>query len=255
MKPRRLALILLLGLALALPAGPVRAEETSLSAKEILDKIDDLYRGQASHGRMSMAITTAHWTRTLELEFWSQGKDKSLIRILAPTKEKGTATLRVGSDLWNYLPKVKRVIKLPSSMMSASWMGSHFTNNDLVKESRMAEDYTFEVSFQGRRRGEDLIEVTCLPKPEAAVVWGKVLVEVRLSDYQPLLLTYFDEVMKPARTMTFAEYKTLGGRLLPARMTIVPADKPEEKTVVEYQTIEFEPELAPEVFSLRNLQR
>ena len=246
-----------LALAVVLATGCARvvAEEPPRDAREILDRVDDLFRGTSAHGEMTMTITTAHWTRTLVLEFWSRGEDKSLVRILAPTKEKGTATLRVGNDLWNFLPKVKRVIKLPSSMLSASWMGSHFTNNDLVKQSRMAEDYTFAQSFTGERDGEEVIEITCLPKPEAAVVWGKVMVRVRRRDYLPLLIPYYDEKMQLARTMAFSDLKSLGGRLLPAKMTVVPADKPSESTVVEYHSIEFDVPLDDDVFSLRNLQR
>ena len=231
------------------------AEEPPRNARAILDRVDDLFRGNSAHGTMTMTITTAHWTRTLSLEFWSRGTDKTLVRILAPTKEKDTATLRVGNELWNYLPKVKRVIKLPWSMMSASWMGSHFTNNDLVKESRMAEDYTFEQSFAGPRDGEEVIEIACLPKPDAAVVWGKVIVRVRRSDDLPLAIPYYDEKMQLARTMTFSDFKTLGGRLLPSKMTVVPADAPSESTLVSYDSIEFDPPLDDEVFSLRNLQR
>ena len=142
-----LFLSMLLGICSYLSVHPALAE--SLTAKEILDKVDDLYRGTSSHGKMTMEVVTSHWNRTLSLEFWSKGKDKSLVRILAPLKEKGTATLRSGNEIWNYLPKVNRVVKLPSSMMSASWMGSHFTNDDLVKQSRFADDYTFEVTRQG----------------------------------------------------------------------------------------------------------
>jgi len=249
----RAALVLACAVASAL-VGTAVAEEPPRSGREILDRVDDLFRGNSAHGDMTMTVTTAHWTRTLSLEFWSRGTDKSLVRILAPTKEKDTATLRVGNDLWNYLPKVKRVIKLPSSMMSAQWMGSHFTNNDLVKESRMAEDYTFEQSFTGARDGEEVIEITCLPKPDAAVVWGKVVVRVRRSDYLPLAIPYYDEKMQLARTMTFSDFRTLGGRLLPAKVTVVPADKPAESTVVSYNSIEFDAPLDDDAFSLRNLQ-
>jgi outer membrane lipoprotein-sorting protein len=231
-----------------------RAEDPNgMTPREILDRVDDLFRGKSSRGEMTMAIATAHWTRTLSLEFWSEGKDKSLIRILAPKKEQGTATLRVGNDIWNFLPKVKRVIKLPSSMMSASWMGSHFTNDDLVKESRMTEDYTFEVTHQGEREGREIVEVTCLPKPDAPVVWGKVIVTVRTKDYLPLTSRYYDEDMKLARTMTFSDIGPLGGRTLPKRMTVIPADKPDEKTEVTYTEITFDPVLPAETFSLRYL--
>ncbi len=226
-----------------------------LSPKEILDKMDDLFRGKSSEGRMTMTIATAHWTRTLTLEFWSEGKDKSLIRILAPKKEKGTATLRVENDIWNFLPKIKRVIKLPSSMMSASWMGSHFTNDDLVKESRMAEDFTFELTFRGKRGGQEIIQVTCYPKPEAAVVWGKVLVTVRAEDWLPLNSKYYDEDFKLARTMVFSKINLLGDRTIPTLMTVIPEDKPNEKTEVLYEKMIFDLDLPENTFSLRRLQR
>ena len=226
-----------------------------LSAKEILNKVDDLFRGKSSKGKMTMSIKTIHWERTLSLQFWSEGKDKSLIRILAPKKEKGTATLRSFNNIWNYLPKVKRIIKLPSSMMSASWMGSHFTNDDLVKESRMADDYTFEVTFQGKRNNQELIDITCYPKPDAAVVWGKVVVIARPEDYLPIASKYYDEDLNLARTMIFSKIGLLGGRLLPAKMVIIPEDKPKEKTEITYDNIHFDLELPKDTFSLRNLQK
>ena len=247
-----LFLSMFLGLSSYLSVHPALAEP--LTAKEILDKVDDLYRGTSSHGKMTMEVVTSHWKRTLSLEFWSKGKDKSLVRILAPLKEKGTATLRSGNEIWNYLPKVNRVVKLPSSMMSASWMGSHFTNDDLVKQSRFADDYTFEVTRQGMRDGQEVVEITCIPKPEAPVVWGKVEVVVRRSDYLPLVIRYYDEGLHLARTMTFSDVKTLSGRSLPTVMTLTPEDKPSEKTQVSYDNINLDVSLNDDVFSLRNLQ-
>jgi outer membrane lipoprotein-sorting protein len=225
-----------------------------ITAAEILDKVDDLYRGSSSHGKMSMEVVTAHWTRTLSLEFWSMGKDKSLVRIIAPLKEKGTATLRSGTEIWNYLPKVNRVVKLPSSMMSASWMGSHFTNDDLVKESRFTRDYDFEITYQGIREGQEIVELTCIPKPEAPVVWGKVIVVVRRADFIPLRIHYYDEGLHPARTMVLSNLKELAGRTLPTLMTLRPEEKPGEKTQVTYQEIQFDVSLSDDFFSLRKLQ-
>jgi len=234
---------------------PLRAQEQPLTPKQILDKVDDLFRSRSSHGFGTMTVATAHWERSLSLEMWSKDKDKSLVRILAPKKEKGTTTLRSGNDIWNYLPKVKRVIKLPSSMMAASWMGSHFTNDDLVKESRMTEDYTFEITFMGEDDGEEIVEVTCHPKPEAAVVWGKVLVRALLKDYLPLFVKYFDEDLRLARTMTFSQVSKLGGRLIPAVVTMVPEEKPEESTIIRYEKMDFDVDLEDDFFSLRTLQR
>lgn len=239
-------------LCLASPA--VGVEIKDLTPRQILDHVDDLFRGKSSEGMMTMTVVTKHWKRSLTMQWWSKGKERTLIRILAPKKEEGTATLRVGNDVWNYLPKVKRVIKLPSSMMSGSWMGSHFTNDDLVKESRMADDYDFKITFQGVRDGKQVIEITCLPKPKAAVVWGKVLVVVRAEDYMPIYSRYFNEDMKPARTMYFTEIGLLGGRKLPKAMKMVPDDKPGEYTMVTYHKMRFDLDLADSVFSLRSLR-
>ena len=249
----------LLAFAWVLAAGSAIGEDSALTrsvtAREMLDRIDDLFRGNTSHGIMTMKVVTAHWSRELKLEEWSEGKVKSLIRILSPQKERGTATLKVGSDIWNYLPKVKRVIKLPSSMMGDAWMGSHFTNDDLVKDSRMADDYDYTVSFSGTQDGEEVTEVTCRPKADAAVVWGKIVMRVRSRDFMPLVGRYYDEDLKLARTMIFSGFQDMGGRLVPSRMTIVPADKPKESTSVIYESMEFDAALDMGTFSLRNLQK
>ena len=242
-------------LFLLLNHAPAGAQEPALTPKQILDKVDDLFRGKSSYSIGTMTVTTAHWKRSLTLEFWSKGKEKSVIRVLAPKKEKGLTTLRSGNDIWNYLPKVKRVIKLPSSMMAASWMGSHFTNDDLVKESRMADDYTFELTFSGVSEDQEVVEVTCHPKPEAAVVWGKVLVRARTKDYLPLSAKYFDEDLRLARTMTFSEVMQFGDRRIPSLVSMVPKDKPKESTVIIYKEIDFNIDLADDFFSLRTLQR
>ena len=246
MKTVTASLLLLLALAVAVGA----QEEPTL--REILDRFDDLYRGDSSRAVMAMTVVTEHWTRELKLEAWSQGREKSLFRILAPRKEKGTATLKSGRQMWNYLPKVNRVIKVPSSMMGGSWMGSHFTNDDLVKESRMADDYDFEY---GEAPGEGEIAIVCIPEPDAAVVWGKVVIRMRSADWMPVAVEYFDEDMEPARTMSFGDYREVGERLLPLRMRIAPADEPEEHTEIRYEEIEFDLPLAEDLFSLRSLRK
>ncbi len=226
-----------------------------LDAKAILDNIDDMYRGKSSKGKMIMKVVTEHWSREMTLEFYSRGKDLSLARILSPKKEKGMATLRNGKNIWNYLPKVNRVMKVPSSMMGSSWMGSHFTNDDLVKESRMADDYDFKVDYQGKRDGQDVIEILCTPKKRAAVVWGKIVVRVRASDYEPLVITYFDEDMMKSREMRFSDFRKIGGRLIPTTLKMVPEDKPGEYTLVKYEDIDFNVELKDSLFTIRGLQR
>lgn len=165
------------------------------------------------------------------------------------------STLKAERDIWNYLPKIRRVIKVPSSMMGGSWMGSHFTNDDLVKESRMADDYDHEITFRGTRDTTDVIDLTLIPKPEAAVVWGKIVVTVRAEDLMPLGVEYYDEDLEMTRKMIYGEIKNLGGRSLPVRMKVIPTDKPEEFTEIVYHEIEFDVDLPEGLFTLRSLSK
>ncbi len=242
--------------AILLSAGftPARAELPK-TPKEILDFLDDLYRADSSHGKMTMKVVTSNWTRELTLDQWTKGKKMSLVRILAPQKEKGSATLRADLDVWNYLPKVDRVVKISSSMMSGSWMGSHYTNDDLVKQSRFADDFTYDVSFHGKRDGQDVVELTMKPKPDAAVVWGKIVASCRTADLMPVKIDYYDEDQKLARSMTFTDYRKVGGRLLPAVNRMTPMDKPGEYTEMTYHEFEFNQPVEESFFSLRNLQK
>ena len=227
----------------------------NLDPKKILDDVDDLYRSNASHGILTLSVTTVNWQRTLTLEQWSKGEDKSLFKILKPKKEKGLATLRVDKNVWNYMPKVKRVVKIPSSMMSSSWMGSHFTNDDLVKQSRMADDYTFSITFEGMQNGKAIIEGTCLPNKEAAVVWGKVEVVVYADDYLPLRMIYYDEDLLLSRTLEFSNIEMMDGKMIPTMMNMVPTDEPDESTIVKWEEIQFDVTIDDEFFSLRKLQQ
>jgi len=230
------------------------SDSKTVSSTDILNHVDDLFRGSSSRAAMVMKVVTKHYTREMRLVAWSKGKDYSLVRILEPLKEKNTSTLKAGNNIWNYLPKVKRVIKIPSSMMGGSWMGSHFTNDDLVKESRMADDYTHSITFEGAQDGIEVIDLTLIPKPDAAVVWGKVVARVRKSDWTPLKIDYYGEKLEAERSMIFSDIRTLGGRILPATMRITPTDKPGEYTLVTYDDIEFDIELADNFFTLRTLQ-
>ena len=227
----------------------------SISPEKILNNVDDLYRSNASHSILTLSVTTVNWQRTLTLEQWSKGEDKSLIKVLKPKKEKGLATLRVDKNVWNFLPKVKRVVKIPSSMMSSSWMGSHFTNDDLVKQSRMAEDYTFSITFEGMKDGKEIIEVTCLPNKEAAVVWGKVEVVVYADDYLPLRMIYYDEDLLLSRTLEFTNIEMMDGKMIPTMMNMIPTDEPGESTTVKWEEVKFDVTIDDDFFSLRKLQQ
>jgi hypothetical protein len=251
-----MGLLGVLGFCLCCGATPVPAQQADAErAKRILREVDDLWRGASSRARVRMRVKTRHYTRSMEMEAWSRGKDHTLVRIVAPLKEKGTATLKAGNNIFTYLPRTDRTIRLTSGMMLGSWMGSHFTNDDLVKESRREQDYDAHISFEGERDGTQLLEFTLLPKPDAAVVWGKLTLTVLADSYTPLSEIYYDEDMQVARTITFSDVRSLGGRERPALLRVVPADKPHEFTELVYQTLQLDVELDEALFSLSSLRR
>ncbi len=222
-------------------------------ARELLDATDDMHRGASSYSKVTMHVKTARWERTLTMEGWAEGEERSLMKILSPAKEAGMATLRVDDNIWNYLPKVDRTMKVPAGMMSGSWMGSHFTNDDLVKESRMADDFTYDLTAEPAADGTGEYVIECVAKEDAAVVWGKILVKLR-PDEQPTEISYWDEDGELVRTMTFSDYHESDGRMIAGRMKLVPADEPGEFTEVIYETIEFDVEIPEGTFSLQSLR-
>ena len=224
-------------------------------AKKILRELDDIWRGSSSHTVFTMEVKTVHYTREMKLEGWSKGKEMSLVRILKPLKERGTATLKSGNNVYSYLPRTDRTIRLTSGMMMGSWMGSHFTNDDLVKESRMEDDYDPSISFEGERDGMKIIEFTLTPKPDAPVVWGKIVAVVLADGYIPLKYYYYDEDMNIARTFIFSKVEQLAGRPRPKVMKVIPADKPKEYTEITYEELELGIPIDDDFFSIANLKR
>ncbi|MBU1107682.1 MAG: outer membrane lipoprotein-sorting protein [Candidatus Riflebacteria bacterium] len=212
--------------------------------------VETQYQGDCSHGKMRMLIKTRSWTRTLEIEMWSEGRDKLLTRILAPVKERGTCTLKVDNDIWNYIARIDRMIKIPSSLMGDSWMGSHLTNDDLVKENKIDQLYQLSIAEQNG----DIATIVGIPFPDAAVVWGKIVYQIDTARLVPILIEYFDEEGEKVRSMVFSEVKQVGERLLPMLARIVPADKPEEYTEMLYQEIDFSVELPRDLFSIKSLR-
>ncbi len=250
---RPVARALVLAAILAPAASAPAAAQTDPEVLAIIDEVDRLMRGESSTGRMRMEIDTENWSRSLEMQLWSLGTEYSLVRVESPPREAGTATLKVDNEVWNYLPRADRTIKIPPSMMLGSWMGSHFTNDDLVKESRLVEDYDIVISFEGDREGDEVWEFTLTPKPEAPVIWGRIEQSVRKRDRMPLRARYYDEDGTLSRTITFSDFVPKGGRTVPARTVIEPADKA-ERTVVIYLELEFDVGLEEGFFSLRNLR-
>ena len=256
MKSRRnkLKTSLLFILVFLLPfAATVNGAE--LTAKDIIKKVDDLLRGDSARSIMEMTIVNPKWQRTLRMESWEVGRKKTLVRILYPKKEKGVGSLKIDYQMWNYLPRVERVIKIPPSMMMSSWMGSDFTNDDLVKESSIVEDYSHKLTGEVDLDGIKAFRIEAMPREGAAVVWGKIIFFVRSEDYVPLRQEFFSESGELIRYLDFKDIKKLGGRTLPTVWEMVPLKKKGKKTVVRLIEIEFDLVIDDKVFTLRNLKK
>lgn len=220
----------------------------------VMDHIDDMHRGSSSHGVMEMKVQTKHWTRTLEMESWSRGEDYSLIRILSPKKERGTATLKAKDDLFTYLAKTGRTIKIAGAMMGSAWMGSHLNNNDLVRASRVADNYDLKLTGKGTLEGRPHYVLTATARPEAAVVWGKIEVAIRQEDFLPTRQIFLDEDGTSIRSTEFLDYETVGDRKLAKRMLIRPLDGSGEFTMLTFKTMEFDVEVPDRIFTLQHLK-
>ena len=228
----------------------VSAQER-LDAREIIRRIETQYWGETSHSVARMEVITDAYNRSMTMEMWSKGRDDFLAVIREPQKDAGTATLKIGDEIWNYLPNIDRLLKIPSSLMGANWMGSHLTNDDLVKENKIEEEYELTVLSQT----DSTATILCVPKPDAAVVWGKIEYTVNLGRLIPVETLYYDEDDVLVRTMSFSDVKQVDGRWLPLSMTIQPADKPEEHTLMEYRQIELGVSLSADRFSIQSLRR
>ncbi|HLZ84440.1 MAG TPA: outer membrane lipoprotein-sorting protein [Caulobacteraceae bacterium] len=239
------------GLAAAVAApGLARAAP---DADTILRKAYDNYRSQSSQSAVAMTIHRPAWERHLDLKAWTRGEDDALVRFTAPSKDAGSATLKLGRDTWVYNPRLNQVIKLPASMMSQSWMGSDFSYDDLAKSTGIITDYTHRLVGSSQSGGHAVWTIEATPKPGAPVVWGKVSLAVR-DDYVILEETFFDQDMKPARRMNTGKVGLVGGRPYPVSMTMSPLDQPGQWTRTDTADARFNAALPPWLFTLSNLQ-
>jgi hypothetical protein len=219
----------------------------------VLDHLDDMYRSSSSYSVFTMTVTRERGTRELTLEAWSRGLDDALVVIRAPAREAGTATLLTAEGLWNYAPRADRLIRIPSGLLSESWMGSHFTNDDLLRETKYREDYTATASW-AQQDGVRRLRITMAPKPEAPVIYTKVEFFLTAEDWVPLRVDYHDGE-RIVRTMAYGDVRPVAGRRLPMEMVLVPADAPEERTVLRYQELKLDIPVDPELFTRRGLRR
>lgn len=250
----RRTLLQLASLPVLLPwAGSAAAQ--NLDGREILDRVEKLLWGNTVKGDYEMTISTPRWQRTLGLRVWMERPRRSFVRIVSPVKEAGIGSLRIGNEMWNYLPNVERIVKIPPSMMLQPWMGSDFTNDDLVKESSILDDYTQKVIGTSQFGGDTLVLVEARPKPEAAVVWGRIVYTVRQRDWMPLRQEFFSERDELVRVMTLGDVRQVGGRLLPTRWEMRPQAKPDNVTQIVLKDAVFNQPIDAEIFTQRNLQK
>jgi outer membrane lipoprotein-sorting protein len=218
----------------------------------LLQHLDDLYRSKSSIAHIEINVTTTRSSRNMRLRAWTRGEEEVLVLIEAPPREAGTATLRVGNNLWNYLPKIARTIRVPPAAMLGSWMGTDFTNDDLVKESSLRKDFTARIN----RRSEAPPGwwLTLDVKPDVVGRWARIEIHVS-AERLPIEERHYDRKGRLARTMYFDDVKVLGGRRLPAHIALVPADSVGQRTEMRYLDVEFDVPLSDDTFSLSRLER
>jgi outer membrane lipoprotein-sorting protein len=230
------------------------AGDTAPDVKTIVEKMDRLYRADNSYVEMEMKVVNPNYERTLTMQAWSQGMKKTFIRILDPAKDRGVATLRSGTEMWNYFPKIDKVMKVPPSMMMGSWMGSDFTNDDLVKESSLLDDYDARLIKPEQDDSENYY-IELKPKARTASVWDKIITVVNQQDYLPVREEYYDEKGAKMRLIEFKDVREFGGRRIPAVMELTPVNKPGNLTVIRYLRARFNEGVPEGTFTLRNLQK
>lgn len=218
----------------------------------LLQHLDDLYRSKSSIARMQIDVTTARGVRTMQLKAWTRGEDEVLVLIEAPAREAGTATLRVRNNLWNYLPRIARTIRVPPAAMLGSWMGTDFTNDDLVKESSLRKDFTARIDRRSTAPAGWWLALDV--RPDVIGRWARI--ELLVSDDRlPVEERHFDRKGRLARTMHFDEIKNFGGRRLPAHIALVPADNARQRTDMRYLDVAFDVSLPDDTFSLSRLEQ
>lgn len=224
------------------------------SAKEIVQSADAKMRGNTSQAQIVIQTIRLTWSREMTVKTWMKGTSFAIILIQAPAREKGIAYLKRKKEVWNWIPVLEKTIKLPPSMMSQSWMGTDFTNDDLVKESSLVNDYDHSIIGDTVIAGRICYKIQMLPRPEAAVVWGKLIVCIDKKDLLEMQTYFYDEDGSLVSTMNASDVKTMDGRLIPTRFEMIPADKPGQKTVMIYKSVQYDRPLEDGFFTAEKMK-
>lgn len=242
----RLFFLLLVTAVLSLPQVH---SSTEISAEALLQKMDQLYQQDNAKSIMTMEVVTPDFERTIKLESWSLGLDYALVRILEPRRERGVSTLKRESEMWNYLPKIRKVVKVPPSMMMDSWMGSDFTNDDLMREGSWVEEFDVDLN-----QIDDLYVLDLVAKPDTVTVWGRMQIEVDVQTLLPVKQVYFDENNTPMREMIFSGTTSFGSVTIPAVLELRSLNKPGNLTRVVYEEMQFDLDIDESFFSLQSMK-
>ncbi|MBL4585831.1 MAG: outer membrane lipoprotein-sorting protein [Flavobacteriales bacterium] len=225
------------------------------TAKEIIQKADELTRGLSSQGEMTIQIIRPKWSREMSMKSWTLGTEYSLILITSPAKEKGTVFLKREREIWNWLPSIERTIKLPPSMMMQSWMGTDLTNDDLVKQSSIVTDYEHSIEKDTIVCGKDCWKLKLIAKPDAPVVWGHIISYVEKENFIQMRSEFYDEDGYLINVFTAHNIKEMGGRILASRMEMIPMEKEGQKTIITYNNLKFDTGVEEGFFSTNQMKR
>jgi outer membrane lipoprotein-sorting protein len=224
-------------------------------AREIVKKADELMRSNSSYSELKMTIVKPNWSRTMGMKVWALEPDYAMIYITEPARDKGTVTLKRKNEVWNWLPSAQRVIKIPPSMMLQSWMGSDFTNDDLVRQSSVVNDYNHNLIGEEKLNGYNCYKIEMIPKPEAGVVWGKIVTWIAKNSYLQVQSDHYDEDNVLIKSFMGSKEKKMSGRNILTYWEMVPVDKPGNKTIMEYESIQFNFKVDETFFSEQNMKR
>jgi outer membrane lipoprotein-sorting protein len=222
---------------------------------EIIRRADEKFRGESSKSKLTMIIERPTWSREISMKSWTLGNEYSMIYITTPAKEEGQVFLKRENQMWNWVPTIERMIKIPPSMMMQSWMGSDFTNDDLVNASSLVEDYNNELLGEDTIRSFDCYKIKLIPKTDAPVVWGKIIMWVSKEKYHWLRGEYYDEEGNLVNTEIMKDIKKMDDREIPTRLEMLPADEKGHKTVLVFEKIDFNINITESFFSQQNMRR
>jgi len=224
-------------------------------ALEIVKKADDLMQGESNYAEISMLIHRSKWERGLKMKSWMKGDDYALVYITEPAREKGQVFLKRDREMWNWLPSINRTIKIPPSMMMQSWMGSDLTNDDLVNQSSIVEDYDHKIISKETIDNYECYKMELVPHEDAPVVWGKIIMWISVNEYYTLRNEYYDEEGDLVNTEIMSNIKDVSDRKIPTKFKVIPEDEEDQYTIMEFENIRFNIKIEDNFFSIQNMKR